>query len=184
MEKTAKQQLYAWMREETEGESITRLPELTDRTVERLMANQDVLRAYLTGSIRDLTYDFAQRFIGKTRGFVLFGDDLIARQDVPKIAALRRPRWQAWLEHVGDRHVRLFDMMKRELLHAASLREERGQTEYQYAALWRELASGLDDVQSVKEVYTEKQIEEIAASLRVRVRVRRQEIARIEEAAD
>jgi hypothetical protein len=176
--------LYAWMREETEGQSITRLPELTDRTVERLLANQDILRAYLTASVRELTYDFAQRFIGQTRGHVLFGDDLIARPDIPAIASTRRPRWQAWMEHIGDRHVRLFDMMKGELLSAASLREERGHTEYQYAALWRELAGKMTDVQSVKEVFTEKQVEEIAASLRVRVRVRRQEIARIEEAAD
>lgn len=71
-------------------------------------------------------------------------------------------RWWQWLEHVNDRHMRLAEMTREDLLQAAQERTTRGDHEMAIADLWQALASKLEDGQRVKDRFTSEEIEAIA----------------------
>jgi hypothetical protein len=160
-------QITAWLDDETDGAREVRIPTLTDAVVDRLLTQPKLLRAFLKECIRPLVYDFAQRFCARTRGHVVLGDDILGREQVDKAIRRLRPRWESWLEHVGDRHIRLVEMTADDLLAAALLRERRAATDVRYAGLWREMAARMAPGQTVGQAFGEEELVEWFARLRV-----------------
>ncbi len=175
-----RRQYRAWIREELEGREAVSLPELTETILVRLKSDAALLDAWLSESLAPLVAQDIRQICSATRSHVVFGDEALAPTALKAKVAASKPRWQAWLEHAGDRHVRLMDMQKEDLLAAADEREQRGMSNIELAALWRELAARLPADRKVGDLFTEEQIEALAASLRVEVNVvrdRRREVA-------
>lgn len=156
------------------------LPEVRAAVVAYVGADPDRLERFLGEVLGPMCYELASRVCARTRGHVVFGEEVMTREAMKQEVKRRRPRWQAWLEHTGERHVRLWEMRGPDLLAAAAQREARGIVEFRYGALWRELARPLRAGQTVGEVWSEEQVSDLAASLDVRIAV---EVDRIESAA-
>lgn len=164
---TARQQVYAWVRGELDGQTTVRLPELTDRMVAHFSTDAEFVSAWLSETLRPIAYDAVQRVIAGTRAYVIIADEAVPHEEAVRAIKAKRPRWQAFLEHAGDRHVRLFEMTRQDLLLAADEREKRGAAEMRLAALWRYLAEQLNDSETVGQHFTEAQIADIAGRLNV-----------------
>lgn len=162
---TARQQVYAWVRGQMGGQASFSLPELTDRMVAHFSTDKDFIAAWLGETLRPIAYDAVQRVCATTRAYVVIADEAVPHAEAVRAIRERRPRWQAFMEHAGDRHVRLLDMTRRDLLLAADEREKRGAVEMRFAALWRHLAQQMTDTETVGQHFNETQIEEIAKQI-------------------
>lgn len=178
-----RKQVRAWVRDRIDGESSVEVSSLYREMVTHFSQDREFVAAWLSETLPAVAYDETLRVCAQTRGHILFGDEILSRDETETRLKEVRPRWQAWLEHVGDRHVRLLDMTKEELRTAATLRRQRGETELRYAELWDELASHLRGKKKVSDVFTVEQIEDLAASLSVSINVKRQIIIREDLAA-
>lgn len=159
-EPTARATLAGWVREHMAGRSEVALPDVTDAAVSWLMDHPKALRPLLHELVRPLVYTIVQAVAARTRGRTLVA------ASVEELAALKRPgreRWRAWLEHAGERHVRLHAMTRSDLLAAADAREARGERELAIAAFWRALAAELTGGQTVGERFSTEALAQFAA---------------------
>lgn len=164
------------------GGSVS-IPALTNLITERLVSEPKLLRSYLKESLRSIIYDAVQRKVARSRTHILFQEEVIARNEL-QAKMPSRPRWGAWLEHVGDRHVLLMQMTRADLEAAAQEREARGGFEYRTAALWRKIGSDLRPGQQVRDVFSEQRIAALAESLQITVSVATSESGPTSLAAD
>lgn len=182
-EPSTRGRIRAWVRAAIADKPAVKLPELTRDLVARFADDREFVMAWLAETLPAVAYEEVQAVCAATRAHIVFGDEVVSRAEFGEHVRQQRPRWQAWLEHVGDRHVRLWEMRRDDLLAAAAEREARGAEEYRRAVLWRELAARLRGRKTVGEVFTEEEIDVLAASLDVRVEVSVGAIAERREAA-
>lgn len=162
-ELSSRAKVRQWVREYIDGKEEVQLPELTNTAVFELGKDKKFLTLLATETLRDMVYEIAKSVVHSSRLIVL-GDEAVSRDEVK-----RRSRghsvFRDWLEHVGDRHIRLLEMTREELLVAADEREKRGRHEIELASLWRTLAQQLEGGQTVGSKYTPEAIEEMHEGL-------------------
>lgn len=143
-------------------------PWLVATILDQIMGDEQwsrpLLKKYVNSFIdRQVTGHFAA-----TRGLTFMGaDKLVTKQALRDNVARLAEKFATWVEHAGDRHLKLLSMRRGDLLQAALEREKRGLTELRLALLWRRLAEKMTADQQVSDVFTEEQIAEIAARLEV-----------------
>lgn len=183
-EATPRKQVRQWVRERIREEAAIEIPVLYKEMVAHFASQPDFVSAWLAETLMPMAYEETRGLCADTRsGHVVFGDTILSREATGERLKQARPRWNAWLEYVGDRHVRLIDMTRNELLTAATIRRQRGETELRLSELWTELASHIKGRKTVGQVFTPEQIDTLAADLRVDIDVRRQIIIREDLAA-
>ena len=161
-------QVRLWIKGQVDGAPAVRLPDLTDRAVEHFSKQKPFIRSFLAEQLRPIVYEQARIVLQDTRrdgAPILLGDELVNREEFKRRATAIASKWSQWIEHSGDRHIRLLDMTRADLLAAAEERYQRGQREMGLARLWRKLAAGLGDGEVVRERFTPEQIEEVLAAL-------------------
>lgn len=123
-----------------------------------------LLKKYLGAFIdRQITGHFAA-----TRGLSLMGaDTLVSKEALQATIDRLALKFEHWVEHAGDRHLKLLSMRKGDLLQAAQERRKRGLTELRIAVLWERLAETLTSDQEVGDKYTTEQIARMAQRLDV-----------------
>lgn len=178
-----RKQVRAWVRDRIADQSSVEVASLYKEMVTHFSQDREFVSAWLLETLPAVAYEATLQVCAQTRSHIVFGDEILSRGETEVRLKDARPRWQAWLEHVGDRHVRLMDMTKEDLRTAATIRRERGETELRYAELWDELASRIKGRKKVAEVFTVEQIEDIAAALHISINVRREFVIREDLAA-
>lgn len=155
---SARSKVRAWIREAIRDRGDVHLPTLAGEVVEHFRGDQEFVDAYLAETLPDIVYATAQAVLGTTR--VRLADELVQPERLRAATPVLRSKWGHWLEHVGDRHVRLGDMTKGLLLVAAEERERRGDTEYVIARTWRHLAGAMEtDWETVNQRFSAAEID-------------------------
>jgi hypothetical protein len=152
-----------------ERDGVVRLPEVADEAVRYVTSLPQVeAEEVLWDIVRPFAYESGQAYMTATRerfredmGEVLVvgdGSTLVSRSNIAKRAAGRFARWR---EYDGEHYVSFTDMRKAQLLKAAKQRFKRGDIELHTARFEVLVASGMDEGETVKEAYTEGQLEAI-----------------------
>jgi NAD-dependent oxidoreductase involved in siderophore biosynthesis len=153
------------------SEGPVSIPAIRDAVVEEMLTDTVNLQRWLEESLGPVVYSTVQSRVANTRrGIVEFGDYVMPVADVKAIAKKNAPKWMGWLEHSGNRHIRLMDMQRTDLVQASNERRARGMVELRYAALWDEMAARLGPGQRVRDIFSPEQIEELAARIVVDTR--------------
>lgn len=164
-EKSTRARLSEWVRAELGTADEVQIPALTERAMQHFIKDKGFVAALFRENVRSLIYEVVQTVVSNSRGeLVQLGDEVVDSQEF-KARARRRSTFESWLEHVGDRHVRVLDMTREDLLVAAKERTDRGNHELELARLWRAMARKLEGGQQVREVFTAAEIESLRASL-------------------
>lgn len=167
-ELTPSAQVAQWIRADMKGATEVKLPDLAQRAVTHFRTDTAFVDLFLQESLTPLVYEIAKRVAASTRDMVVLGDVVVTKDSMTERAKRVSSRWDAWLEHVNDRHVRLRDMTRADLRVAISERRKRGDVEYAIASLFEEIALRLpDDTTHVGAVLTGAQIEQLRVSLSV-----------------
>lgn len=143
------------------------LPDVAREATDRLMEDTAFLQNEIRDLVQALAYEEARALAQSTRSnLIVMGDEVMTRQRAnAALAAKRASRWERWLEHVGDHHVKLLYMTREELIAAAKERRGRADTEMRVANLWDALADKLEGGQRVGERFTTEEIETMRQSL-------------------
>lgn len=172
-EKSPLSEASTWARQEIArriaADGSVQIPDVANVMVAHYRNDAEWLSRFLGETFRQVAYDVAQRQCASTRGGVVFGDAMMPREEFTKEIKRRRARWEVWLEQVGDRQVRLFDMGATDLMTAAAERRRRGSIELQLAVLWETLADRCGRRKKVREVWTAQEITNLAASLDIQI---------------
>lgn len=157
-ELSSKARIRQWVREEIEGKEEVQLPELASKAIDTFKKDTKFLRQLAEESLRAMVYQLAYQAVQQTRGMWMAGDTAVTKEAIRQ-RARKHSLFRDWLEHVNDKHIRLMDMTREELLIAADEREKRGKHEIGLAALWRTLAERLEGGETVGNRYTPDEIE-------------------------
>lgn len=147
-----------------EGEDEISLSGMTDAIVALLAGDTDWLRMFAMERLRSSVYAQVQEAVARTRMNVI-GDYAANTEAIEKRAQVFSQRFLNWYEHAGDRHVRVMDMTREDLLLAASERRRRGDTEHRRAALWTRIAGQLEGGQKVGDRFTAEQLDTMYAEI-------------------
>lgn len=158
-ENSARSRIREIVRNRIEAEDEISLPELTDALVTLLRGDEQFMDEFVAEALRSEVYAQVSAAVAGSRRLVQVGDFAMTSEAIEKRAQAFASRFLGWFEHSGARHVRLMDMTREDLLTSASERRKRGQREYSIAALWTQLASGLEGGQRVEERFTAAEIE-------------------------
>lgn len=110
-----------------------------------------------------VSYESARRIVAETRGPSAIADPNAGPVQARRQAEAKRTKWRTWLEHVGDRHVKLWDMDATALDVAATERESRGTAEIRLATFLRSLAALLEPGQTVGNRYEPVEVDRLYA---------------------
>lgn len=126
----ARERLRSWVREEVASSQAISLGDLVSAAIEHFGEDSPFLIEFARESLRRVVYQEAQIVLAATR-----------LRGVAKSA--KRIDWRRWMEHVGDRHVRLLAMTAVDLEAAASERRGRAATEVAIANFFDHLRTRL-----------------------------------------
>ena len=165
---SARSRLYATIRRQLDldvaATGQVRLPVVTKLVQEELESDDDFLHRYWMESCQSAVYEHVRIVCGRTRLPVL-GHQEITADGEPVAPPPRSFNWDLWLEHADDRHVTFKRMTKANLLQAAAEREARGEHELHVARFERYLAERMRDDQTVGEVFSDEQLDEIERTI-------------------
>lgn len=163
---TPSAQVAQWIRANMQGATEVKLPDLAERAVAYFRTDSAFVDQFLQESLTPLVYDIAKRVAASTRDLVVLGDVVVTKASISERSKRVSSRWDSWLEHVNDRHVRLRDMTRVDLRAAISERRKRGAVEYTIASLFEAMAAHMpDDKAVVRDIFTNDQIEQLRAAL-------------------
>jgi hypothetical protein len=153
-----------WVRDQIKDREEVHIPTIAEDGVRALSKDRRFLAALASEMLRDMIYDLARQEISHTRGFIQIGDSAVDREGLQKRVRAHNV-FRGWLEHVGDKHVRLLEMTHEDLMVAADEREKRGTHEIEIAALWRTIANQLEGGQTVGSRFSEEEIDRMYSGL-------------------
>lgn len=172
---TPARQVAAYIRESIAGLTEVSLPDIAADTVAHFGGDQEfVMSAYLE-LFPSMAHRIAMQVVSELRGvrvsYEAHTED--ASGEAAKDAASKKPRrkWFDCLEYTGEKHIRVVSMTKVDLIAAAEIREQRGTTDIQIGGLWRKLARGMKDGETVGDRYKEEEIARWQQLLKVRFTV-------------
>jgi hypothetical protein len=152
-----------WFRDATSDPAEeVKLGDIADEAVDHFLADQKFLHGPIADLIRMAAYDAAQRIVANTRNLVALGDTVVSREQAARRA--KASAFWTWMEHVGNRHIRLPEMTREDLLTAAQERRLRGQREMGLADLWESIADKLEGGQRVHERFSQEELDSLVAS--------------------
>lgn len=161
-------EMRAWIKERTTDKKSVNAPALARKMIKHFEKDEEFVVAFFREHGYATAYRLVIETIQRTRGrasVVQLGDEVVDRDEFEKRSKAFLSRWDRWLEHVGDKHVRLMDMKRSDLLAAAQIRRERADNELEIAQLWESLAERLEGSQTVREAFTPEEIDRVKASL-------------------
>jgi hypothetical protein len=163
---TARQQLTAWIRDYMTDKDEVSASEMVSEAVIKFRKNRKFLDELAVDALRELVYRRAVEEMARSRRagkgpVVMTGDDVLISTKGIKQRARGHSVFQNWLEHAGDRHVRIMDATREDLLLAAEEREGRGEHEIRLAKVWRTVAETLEGGQVVNTKYSPEEVERI-----------------------
>lgn len=136
------------------------LLDLANEAAQHFLADDAFIQETVADLIRAAAREEAQRIIrAKRGGAVLLGDVVSSRADIERCA--RSSKLWDWMEHVGERTIRLPDMTREDLQLAAKERQARGRRELTIAAFWNGLAEKLKPGQTIGQRFQPEEIEAI-----------------------
>jgi hypothetical protein len=140
---TARKRLRDWLRKHIDGQTEVRAPDVAAAAETALSSDQALMADLGRETLRGVIYELTLDVIASTRAHHddidtlpgpverVNGTDARARVE-RKLAVLER-RYTKWLEHVGDRHIRLIDLKAADLEVAEMEHRTRGITEIRTA---------------------------------------------------
>ncbi len=162
-QKSVRSEVRAWIRAALDGEDAIELPFLTEQACTHFAKQPKVVERYFQENFRQMVYSEAQSVVATTRTatstHIQLGDELVTREELTKRA--KKSRWSSWMEHVGERHIRLPKMTRDDLLKAAGERRQRASIDISRAMLMERLAEQLEDGETVEDRYTDEDIDRI-----------------------
>lgn len=170
-EMTTRALATAWARDQIKERSAVNTAELTDIAVDHFANDAKFVKAFMQEMFRPMMREIVVSVMKSTRGasnIVVLGDDVMTKDESKRLASKMANRWTNWLEHVGEQHVRVFDMTKTDLKIAANERRRRGSVEYELADLWDALAERLEGNERVGERFSAHEIERVRTALQER----------------
>lgn len=167
---SARSRLRAFIREQIKGKSEVSLVDVAERAVKFVTQDRALLKAVLLELLKPMIYEEARLVVAVSRetpkagadpsnNLVQLGDEVVSRNVLRQRADKMSRKWMEFVEHAGDRHVRLLDMTADDLLQAEAERRRRGDAEHEYADLWAKLRSRLESGQTVRNVWSAEEIE-------------------------
>lgn len=145
------------------------IPELTTKVLQQVQADPAWTRALLKEALQPLVYEIVRRTVQNTRGLIVYGREIVSRDRFEELVTERASRFETWMEHCGNGHVRLMSATRVNLRVAAQERRNSAETDLTLAALWETIASLLpDDTTRVEDVLNAAQIAQLEASLQAR----------------
>lgn len=153
--------LAQWVRAQIAGKDEVDIPQLAKATLNHFRPNATFIDALVDEVFPDMVYEMVRSVLASTR-LIEAGDVMIAPA---KLKARAASRWDRWLEHTGEHHVRLMEMNRPQLLAAANERKDRGMHEMRLSKLFRKLAGSVGVGQVVKDVFSPEEIEALHAAI-------------------
>lgn len=134
--------------------------EITQEALAAMRAEDPSFDVAFTDELAGLmAYETTLREVGETRKRGIFATGRRTRRQTTKTPG---ERLMGWIEHAGDRHVRLSEMTRPVLRQASGIRKGRGLRELLVATYWDRLADGMpDDEVTVGEHFKPTAIEAI-----------------------
>jgi hypothetical protein len=182
--RSAKSTIVSWVDQEINGGEIplenVKIRDVIDAVKTRFFVNQAFADRFLDEMLEDTLQMVVREVVGQTRGLYrreISNDTIVSPTTfVQKNAAELGARlnkmsekWSSWLEHVGDRHIRLMSMRKQDLMNAAQERRRRADREIEIATLWEALANAMPDNNvTVGETFTLSQIETVSSRIKAK----------------
>lgn len=154
-----------WIREQIKDSDQISIPEVADKAVERFLDDRVFIRSFLTDMLRPMIYWRAKKVVAATRGLTLAGDQILDLGSVEERSKQIAHKFVNWVEHSGERSVRLMRMTRNDLQLAAQERRKRGIQELHLSDLWTELAKRLEADQVVEDVWSPEEIESVSARI-------------------
>lgn len=150
-----------------ENDSVI-MGEIADLALEHFLHDRAFIRGPITDLIRMAALRAAQDAGRRSRIHLSASPNAVfaatpVSPDGTRVKPAPSNRWWQWLEHVNDRHMRLAEMTREDLLQAAQERTTRGDREMAIADLWQALASKLEGGERVRDRFTPEEIEALAA---------------------
>ena len=163
-ELSARAVIRQWVRDEIENESEIDLPELADKAVSYFQTDNVIMGRLFAEGMRNLVYSLAESVLAQTRpNLRIVGGKA---QDPEKLTTkVRKKAWEAWMEHVGDKHVRLVEMDRESLLTAAAGRRLSANRNVEIARLFEGIASRLEGGEVVGDRFGHDDIESLRIQL-------------------
>ncbi len=146
-----------------DGASEVKLAKLTDEVVAWMQSDGTRLSRCVDELLRPIVYEMVQREVARTRraGMVIINGTVVTRETLEEKARQFSNRWATWLEHAGDRNIRLLEATAPDLAIMANERYRRAGAEQAIGDLWLALAKGLSSGQKVGDVFTPGAIEDM-----------------------
>lgn len=135
------------------------IPVMTDSILALLREDEPFLQEFMETTLRNEVYELIGDVVKASRNLIQLGEHALTPDALERRTEKFASRFLGWYEHAGDKHVNLMEMSREDLLVAAAERRTRGQREYRIAALWSQLAEGLEGGQAVKDRFTAEEIE-------------------------
>ncbi len=136
------------------------LPTIARRVRDDLMNDAKFLKEAIGMMVYTVAYQSAQRVAAASRMTVSHDE----APDDPK-QLTKRSRWDAWLEHIGDRHLKLMDMTIQDLDAAIAEREQRAYTELKTVSFLRSIKARLEGGQTIGERFNGSELTQIWTSI-------------------
>jgi hypothetical protein len=135
------------------------IPTLTDSVIALLSGDDDFMKEFIQTTLRHEVYTQVAAAVAASRKLVQLGDEVLTPGAIERRAERFASRFLGWYEHAGNRHVNVMEMTREDLLIAAAERSSRGNHELRIAALWTQMADGLEGGQRVQDRFTAEEIE-------------------------
>lgn len=158
---SARSEIRSFVRNLVTDEQEVSAPELVNRAIENFASNEEFVRQLFTEAFHDIVYAEVQAVIAETRIIRVPGYTFTQEELSKRVA--KHSVFKNWLEHSGERHIRVMDMTKEDLLVAASERESRGERELKLANLWRSIAGELNNGEKVSTKFTSEDLDQLYA---------------------
>ena len=161
-EASVRRDMAKWIRNRIDGENVVHLPDLAKEAGEHFGSDNGFVNRFFRQQFGTIFYEMVQSTVARTRSMhLMLGDDIVSQDEIRDRSMRLSAKWSNWLEHVGDRHIRLLSMSADHLYMAAQERRERAAIDIQRAELLEALAKQLEPGETVGDRFSDDDIERI-----------------------
>ena len=163
---TAQARIKAWVKEQKDGQTEIKAPELANLALQAFAADSELLLSLGRETLRTTVYRLALMTLAETRdGLADVSEDVTSAVPADRVAVLRK-KFQDWMEHSLDSHRSLLSMNREQLFAAAAERRDRANAEIEIAKFLEALGRRLKGKQTVGERFKPEEIEFIRQSMK------------------
>jgi len=160
-ELSARVRIRRWVRTQMDtalnNDGEVRLPEIASGAATAMLSDTSFVAGPITDLVRLMAYEEASRYVQTThRGVIGMGDEAVTKEAFAE--RVKQSSFVNWVEHSGDRNLRLMDMDADDCKAAADVRFQRARTETARGRLLMALAKSLKDGERVGDKFTPEEI--------------------------